>query len=392
MATPQTPPPSEAYAATLIALYVLAEQQLLVGATSILRRMTPDLAGRQAAVPRLRRLVRMILGPLASQSNQLVVRLLDAAVREGRADATAAVGTNVLRRSDVAGGGGVTHPPSRDLVGDDDEPFDLSLPHGERAARAIRRDLISELEDVRFRITRLPNDIYKAIAPEAAIYQVRDNDFTSAHAQAAAWRVFVSQGVTGFTDRSGRNWSLSAYVEMAVRTASARAFNASHLERMHALGIDYFSVPDTGHPCPLCFPWQHKVLTDGPIADPVIRVDATIAEATAAGLFHPNCRHVLTPVIPGVTRLPAPVEWNAEHQAIYDASQRQRRLELAERKAKSRLDFALDAATRKEALADIRDAQSKLRVLVNATGLPRQSRREQVNLTDQRIKMPIPIR
>lgn len=385
-------PASETYAATLIALYVLAERQLLAGATSILRRMTPDLAGRQAALPKLRRLARMILGPLTSQSNQLVVRMLDAAGREGRDDATAAVGTQVVRRASVAGGGGVNLPPSTDLTGDDDEPFDLSMPHGERAARAIRRDLTSELEDVRFRITRLPDDIYKAIAPQGAIYGVRDNDFTLAHAQAAAWRVFVSQGVIGFTDNSGRNWSLSAYVEMAVRTAAARAFNASHLERMHALGIDYFTVPDTGHPCPKCFPWQHKVLTDGVIADPVMHVDATIYEATVAGLFHPVCRHQLLPVIPGVTKLPAPVEWSEEQQALYNASQSQRRLELTIRKAKAALDFALDAPTRKEALADIRDAQSRLRVLVNATGLPRQSRREQINLTDGYLKMPTPIR
>lgn len=387
----QSPPPSETYAATLIALYVLAEQQLLTGATSILRRTLPTLEGRQSAYPRIRRLARMILGRLVSQSNPLVQALVTAAITEGRDDATAAVGAQLVRRSSVAGGGGVTLPPSTDLT-NDDEPFNLSMSHGERAARAIRRDLTSELEDVRFRITRLPDDIYKAIAPEGAIYQVLDNDFTPAQAQAAAWRVFVSQGVTGFTDKSGRDWSLSAYVEMAVRTASARAYNASHLERMHVLGIDYFSVPNTGHPCPKCFPWQSKVLTDGVIANPVMHVDATIHEATVAGLFHPNCRHVLIPVIPGVTVLPEPEEWTDLHQAQYDGSQRQRRIELGIRKAKWQMDHALNADVRREARRDILALQAKMREFIRLTGFARQSRREQVDLTDQRIKMPIPIR
>lgn len=388
---PKTPPPSEVYAATLIALYVLAEQQMLTGATSVLRRATTDLAGLHAILPQLRRLVAAVLGRLVSQSNPLMAKMLTAAITEGRRDASASM-SKALEAARAAGGNGFTPPPGTDLVASDDEPFDLSLTHGERAARAIRNDLASELADVRFRITRLPDDIYKAIAPEAAIYQVRDNDFTPAHAQAAAWRVFVSQGVTGFTDKAGRNWSLSAYVEMAVRTASARAYNASHLERMHALGIHYFSVPESGHPCPLCFPWQNKVLTDGVIADPLMHVDATIAEATIAGLFHPNCRHVLIPVIPGVTKLPAALEWSEEQQAMYNATQAQRRLELTIRKAKRRLEYALDAASRKDALAEIRDAQERLRVLVRATGLPRQSRREQLNVTDAYIKMPTPIR
>ena len=65
--------------------------------------------------------------------------------------------------------------------------FDLSMPHGERAAQAIRDDIVSELEDVRFRLTRLPDDVYKFIAPHGAIYQALENGVTPAQAQAMAW-------------------------------------------------------------------------------------------------------------------------------------------------------------------------------------------------------------
>lgn len=380
-------------AAELTALYALAEKQMLAGITAILRRTAATLEGRQAALPKIRTLVRQIVARLAYRSNPLVARMLTAALNEGARDAVEAVGKQVVLAPKTPGAGGAGRPPGSALTpAGGDDYFDLAMPHGERSAQAIRDDITSELEDVRFRITRLPDDIYQAIAPHGAIYQVIDQGFTPAQAQAVAWRVFTSQGITGFTDKSGRDWSLSAYVEMAVRTAATRAYNASHLARMHALGVSYFSVPDTGHPCPLCFPWQSRILTDGVIADPEIHVDATIAQATAAGLWHPNCRHALIPVFPGITVLPEPQEWSEEMANAYKLTQKQRALEREVRRAKRVLEYALDPDTRKKATADLRAAQARVREFVKANNLPRQSRREQTNLTDAYAKLPAPIR
>lgn len=393
MTSSQDSSSTERLVAALVAAYILAEQDLLAGLTAIIRRTTPDLEGRQLLIVKARTLVRRILNRLDSRTAGVAVRMLDSAARDGAAAAIADVGSQVAVRlpsTDSAGGGGAAGGDRWMRFGD--EPFDLSMPHGERAAQAIRDDIVSELADVRTRITRLPDDVYKAVAPHGAIYQVIDNDITPAQAQAQAWRVFVSQGVTGFTDKSGRNWSLSAYVEMAVRTASQRAFNDSHLARMQALGVEYFTVPDSGHPCPKCFPWQGRVLTAREIPNPVIHVDGTIAEAVAAGLFHPNCRHPLTAVFPGVTVLPEPREWTAEDQRLYDLSQKQRRLELEVRKAKRQLEYAASPEAAADARAQVRRRQAKVREFVNETGFARQSRREQLDLTDARIKLPTPIR
>lgn len=376
---------AEQLAAALVALYITAEQDLLAGFTALIRRTPPTLEGRQLLLGEARRLVRRILARLVPASRAIESRAIMASAAEGRRDA--------LQLVRAAGGGrGGAVPPGSALAAPDDGFFDLSMPHGERAAQAIRDDVVSSLEDVRFRITRLPDDVYKMIAPHGAIYQVIDQGVSPAQAQAMAWRVFVREGVTGFTDKSGRNWSLSAYVEMAVRTASARAYNASHLARMRALGVEYFTIPPTGHPCPLCFPWQGKVLTVGKIPNPRIRVDATIAEATLAGLFHPNCRHPLLPVFPGVTVIPDPVEWTPELDAEYRASQRQRHLELQVRKAKRQLEYAATPEARQEATVRVRRAQAKVREFIRNTGFLRDSRREQVDLTDAYVKLPTPIR
>lgn len=386
------------YAAALTALYLLAERDLLVGFTEILRRSPITEEGALDALGRLRQVMRRVLNRLAP-TDRLATVMVSKAVQEGArearrqtSDLRAVIRANpaVDSRGGTRGPGG-GGPPGRALELPDDSWFDLSMPHGERAAQAVGDDIVSELDDVRRRITRLPDDIYKMIAPHGAIYQALENGVTPAQAQAMAWRVFVSHGVTGFTDVSGRDWSLSAYVEMAVRTAATRAFNASHLARMQAIGIDYFTISDSGHPCPLCFPWQGRVITATVIENPLIPVAGTIEQATAAGLFHPNCRHVLTAVYPGVTKL-NPGVWTPEMEREYVLKQRQRGIEREIRKAKRQQDLALTPEARTDARRKVQAQQARMRAFINDTGFARQSRREQVDLTDQRIKLPTPIR
>jgi len=364
----------QAALAALIAQYILAEQQLLGAVARILQQVTPDPITQLRALSSLRRLVRQVNVRLVRQDASLVPLLARLSIRAGEHDA----GTELARI-----GGGGRKPPGTDLTLSG-EPFDFSVPHGIRSVQAIRDDLMSPLEDVRRRLTRLPDDIYKIISPPAGAGQVLGEGYTPAQAQAYAWREYVRRGVTGFTDRSGRDWSLSAYVEMSVRTTAMRAYNDSHMQVMTAAGIDLFTVSDDGHPCPLCFPWQNRILsiTDDP------RAHATIDQARAAGLWHPNCRHVLLPYLPGVTHLPEPQEWTPDDQVKYDLTQKQRRLELEIRKAKRSLEYARTGEARADARADVLAAQARMRAFINDTGLLRRSRREQLDLADDHLKLP----
>lgn len=362
-AAPDTAAMADAEAA-LIAEYATTEQNMLAALQRIVRRTPGTHAGSVSAETAIRKLARESSGRLAAETRQLVDALINAAVDAGSGN--------------IPPDGGRPMPTS-----DGSEPFDFSMRHGDRAAQAIRDDLVSELDDVRFRITRLPDDIHKVIAPQGAILQVAGKNLTAQDAQGAAWREFTRQGVTGFLDKGGRNWSLSSYVEMAVRTASIRAYNASHLAGMHAAGIHYFTVTDDGHPCPACFPWQHKVLTDGVIENLIMHVDGTIEEATAAGLWHPNCKHTILPVIAGVTKLREPQEWTPAMQTEYDNTQKQRAIELSIRKAKRQLEYATSPDMRQEARQDVRDGQARMRKFIAETGYLRLSRREQLDLANR---------
>ncbi len=385
---PQTPAPSSqptpaelAAISALVGLYATAEAVLIAAATKALR-----LAGL-GGMGRVRRATAQVVTALQVRTPALVAEVVNTAAQAGNVDAGKALERYVHGPQEPphGPGGTGTPPPPPDSPGGltpagSDGFFDLSMDHGDRAAQAIRDDLTSELQDVRFRITRLPDDIYKAIAPHGAIAQVIDNNVTLEQAQAAAWQVFTRSGVTGFTDRSGRDWALSSYVEMAVRTASARAYRESSLARMQAVGMRYFTVPPHVHPCPECQPWEGAILTAGPNLDPSVHTDGTIAEATAAGLFHPNCRHPLVgwnPLTPRPERRP----WTPEDAARYRATQRQRALEVEVRKAKRAAETALTPEAAAQARKDVRAGQARIRQhLTDHPYLGRQSRREQPNL------------
>lgn len=76
---------------------------------------------------------------------------------------------------------------------------------------------------------------------------------------------FAQKGITGFIDKSGRGWSMESYTEMALRTSAGRAAVQGHLDRLSDEGIDLVIVSDAPRECPLCRPWEGKVLSIGSV-------------------------------------------------------------------------------------------------------------------------------
>jgi hypothetical protein len=127
-----------------------------------------------------------------------------------------------------------------------------------------------------------------------------------------------SRGVTGFIDKSGREWELASYVEMATRTASSRLHLQLQLAAMGPAGMDLVIVDNPGRhaACPKCRPWEGAVLSlsgastgDSTITDAqgtkrTERIAGTVAKAVTEGLLHPNCRHSLLPWVNGAGMVP----------------------------------------------------------------------------------------
>jgi len=379
MAEPQTqeslPSTVDTMAAAVLVVFAAAEARLVTGSAVLVRAAILNPALAPSLRGGLDRLALETSHEVMAKVHTLATEVAATATRNG--DATAAREIRGLERS------------VKDFTA---SPVSKILPHDVTASAAIAEDLASRLGAAAQRITRYSDDAYRAAVASGALVQInpaRDivrNSFSAAtpqEAQAQAWRELSAKGVTGFTDKAGREWNLATYVEMATRTATQRAYNASHRERLTLAGINYFTISTTGRPCPLCSVWEGMVLaeTPGTVTEDghTFTVAATIEDAMAAGLFHPNCKHTLTAYLPGFTVL-KPNQWTPQDEAKYRDTQKLRALERTVRQARQVQAAALTPADRSAAGRDVRAAQVNVRAFTAQTGLNRRTRREQLNL------------
>ncbi|MEV4078961.1 phage minor capsid protein, partial [Nonomuraea fuscirosea] len=205
------------------------------------------------------------------------------------------------------------------------------------------------------------------------------------------------RGITGFTDTSGRVWSVTAYAEAAVRATMAQAATDGHLATLAENGIDLVIVSRLPYTCERCALWEGKILSqEGPIGfrqvesavsdDMVdVLVEGTVAQARAAGLLHPGCGHTLGAYLPGATRPPRP----APHRGTYQGAQKMRRLEADLRSAKRQAGVALDAEHRRKAAARADRLTRQIREHAKKSGIPsRADRQRQDTIPRDLDKLP----
>lgn len=184
---------------------------------------------------------------------------------------------------------------------------------------------------------------------------------TRKDAAADLLRGYARKGITGFTDAAGRSWDLVSYAEMVSRTTLAQTVVDSYLEQLDANGHDLVIVSDAPEECPLCRPFEGRILSiRGPAGQRVVdgvrvSVFATVAGAVSAGLHHPNCRHRLNRYQPGVTK-PIRVTRDPEASKLRE-QQRYRERQI---RADKRAVLAAEAAGGKSGPAAVA-ARAKLR-------------------------------
>lgn len=138
-------------------------------------------------------------------------------------------------------------------------------------------------------ILRSVNDEYRDIINQVSSQslmgvQTLDNSVQD------ALNSFADRGITGFTDKIGRKWELASYTEMAIRTTTQRAALQGHIDKSLELGEDLMRVSSISTTCPLCEPWQNVILSISGNS----KKYPSLQDAISAGLFHPNCKHILT--------------------------------------------------------------------------------------------------
>lgn len=224
---------------------------------------------------------------------------------------------------------------------------------------------VTNLQGTHLRIFRSTMDAYRDAVVED-VGQVVSGTATRRQVSQRVLDRFARQGITGFVDNAGRNWQLDTYAEMTARTAAGRAQVQGSLDRYQAAGRDLVIVSDAPEECPVCRPWEGKVLsisgrTPTGTKDGAIAVSGTVAEAVSAGLQHANCRHRLGLYIPGLTR---PMHGTAD-PAGSEIRQEQRMLEREKRKLRRLQEAALDDETRRSYQDGIRALDRQLKLITD---------------------------
>lgn len=110
------------------------------------------------------------------------------------------------------------------------------------------------------------------------------------------------EGITAFTDKAGRNWSLHTYCSMVTRTTSRQAEIAAVLsaDPEH----DLYIISSHGTTCAICAPYEGRVYSKSGTDPDFPSLASAFGKMDPAGPdtlantwlnIHPNCLHVLLP-------------------------------------------------------------------------------------------------
>ena len=141
--------------------------------------------------------------------------------------------------------------------------------------------LKGNLDSTHLRMLRQTEDVYRQ-AVSRGVETVLTGSGTRIDGAQRVLNEFANRGVTGFVDKSGRSWNLKTYSEMATRTVSARARVDGTLNRFQQNGEDLVIVSSHAESCPICDPWEGRILS---ISGDDERYPS-VSEAEADGLFH----------------------------------------------------------------------------------------------------------
>ena len=232
---------------------------------------------------------------------------------------------------------------------------------GSRLA-AIAGEATEALATARFQILRAADDVYREVISRVVTVDAALGGDRVAAAQRAL-NEFADRGIGRFVDSAGRRWELESYAEMATRSAMMRAAAEGHTQTLAQSGLDLVIVSGGSESCPVCTPWEGKILSISGTNDRY----PSVAEAQAAGLLHPNCTHTLDPWIPGVSEGPR-LDDRGEVERRYEERQKQRYLERQLRKWRRREAAAITDDQRKFAAARRREWQARLNDFIDETG------------------------
>jgi len=167
----------------------------------------------------------------------------------------------------------------------------------DRKMEALIKATVSDMEKAEVAILRMANDKYRQVIFDAQVY-ANSGAGTYEKAIDMATRDFLAAGLNCVEYKNGARHTLKDYADMALRTASKRAYLTGEGEIRKEWGISTVQITKRGNPCPLCLPFVGKVMIDdvwsgGPsngISPETGKRYPLMSDAISAGLYHPRCQ------------------------------------------------------------------------------------------------------
>lgn len=173
---------------------------------------------------------------------------------------------------------------------------------------ALVETTVHDMEVAETAVLRKANDDYRKAIFNAQVY-ANTGAGTYEKAVDMATKDMLSRGLNCVMYANGARHTLADYADMAIRTASKRAYLQGEGEKRQEWGIATVIMAKRGNPCPKCLPFVGKVLIDdvwsGGSKDGVNPETGKryplMSYAISKGLYHPRCKDSHTTYFPGIS-------------------------------------------------------------------------------------------
>jgi hypothetical protein len=145
-----------------------------------------------------------------------------------------------------------------------------------------------------YEVARLDNDVYRQTALLATAYNEAAG-YGFMHGSETLEQMLNAKGITSFTDKAGRHWSLTDYCTMTSRTTARQAQVAAVLTKDEH---DLYQIVKIGSTCPLCAVYEGRVYSKSgtdphypPLAAAFGKIDPAGSDDLSNTFLniHPNC-------------------------------------------------------------------------------------------------------
>lgn len=202
----------------------------------------------------------------------------------------------------------------------------------DRKLDALIKATTDDMQKAETAVLRMANDQYRKIIYNAQVY-ANTGAGTYEKAVDMATKDMLSAGLNCVEYANGARHTLSDYADMAIRTASKRAYLQGEGQKRQEWGLHLVIMNKRGNPCPKCLPFVGKVLIDdvwsgGSKADGNYPL---MSSAISAGLYHPRCKDGHTTYFPGISTPPDDKFSRQELAEIEEQSKQEAKQQYAKR-------------------------------------------------------------